>query len=88
MSDTDKPRCGICQQPMPEGEEMFKFHGYSGGCPTPPVHPRQAEILKNNYRVFQRRAREAACPKWRAENMTNAMEAARDYLAITGKVLG
>ena len=22
---------------MPPGEEMFKFHGYSGPCPKPPI---------------------------------------------------
>jgi hypothetical protein len=22
---------------MPEGEQMFKFHGYSGPCPKPPL---------------------------------------------------
>lgn len=22
---------------MPTGEEMFKFHGYSGNCPKPPL---------------------------------------------------
>lgn len=22
---------------MPEGEEMFKFHGFSGPCPKPPL---------------------------------------------------
>jgi hypothetical protein len=26
--------CEICGEPMPPGEEMFKFHGYSGPCPT------------------------------------------------------
>jgi len=25
--------CDICGEPMPNGEEMFKFHGYSGPCP-------------------------------------------------------
>jgi hypothetical protein len=25
--------CEICGDPMPQGEEMFKFHGYSGPCP-------------------------------------------------------
>lgn len=25
--------CVLCRKPMPEGEEMFKFHGYSGPCP-------------------------------------------------------
>lgn len=34
-----KPVCELCGFPMPEGEEMFKFHGYSGGCPVP--HERQ-----------------------------------------------
>jgi hypothetical protein len=32
--------CGLCGEPMPPGEEMFKFHGYSGPCPTKPEpHP-------------------------------------------------
>lgn len=26
--------CGLCGEPMPPGEEMFKYHGYSGPCPT------------------------------------------------------
>lgn len=30
-------KCTICGEPMPEGEEMFKFHGYSGNCPKPPL---------------------------------------------------
>ena len=29
--------CEICGEPMPAGEEMFKFHGYSGDCPKPPL---------------------------------------------------
>lgn len=28
--------CELCGEPMPPGEEMFKFHGYSGPCPKPP----------------------------------------------------
>ena len=32
--------CEICGEPMPEGEEMFKFHGYSGPCPKPSL-PRE-----------------------------------------------
>ena len=29
---------------MPVGEEMFKFHGYSGSCPKPPLSkPQQKE---------------------------------------------
>lgn len=30
-----KAKCEICGELMPPGEEMFKFHGYSGGCPKP-----------------------------------------------------
>lgn len=29
--------CTVCGEPMPPGEEMFKFHGYSGDCPKPPL---------------------------------------------------
>lgn len=31
---------------MPVGEEMFKFHGYSGHCPNPPLpKPEPKNIL-------------------------------------------
>jgi len=30
-------KCAICGEPLPEGEEMFKFHGYSGPCPKLPL---------------------------------------------------
>lgn len=29
--------CSLCGEPMPAGEEMFTFHGYSGPCPKPPL---------------------------------------------------
>lgn len=29
--------CELCGEPMPPGEEMFKYHGYSGACPKPPL---------------------------------------------------
>lgn len=35
--------CELCGAPMPEGEEMFKFHGYSGACPRPPL-PRPLKV--------------------------------------------
>jgi hypothetical protein len=28
-----QPNCELCGEPMPAGEEMFKYHGYSGPCP-------------------------------------------------------
>lgn len=36
------PDCEICGEPMPEGESMFKFHGFSGPCPKPPLPKRTA----------------------------------------------
>lgn len=33
---TETATCGICGEPMPPGEEMFNYHGYSGPCPKPP----------------------------------------------------
>lgn len=38
---TSKPNkaekmCELCGEPMPAGEEMFKYHGYSGPCPVKP----------------------------------------------------
>jgi hypothetical protein len=29
--------CTLCGEPMPVGEEMFQFHGYSGNCTKPPL---------------------------------------------------
>ncbi len=45
MTETAHPLCELCGNPMPPGEEMFKFHGYSGPCPetTPAALARRAE---------------------------------------------
>jgi len=59
----DLPKCAICGEPMPQGEEMFKFHGYSGPCPKPPMKKEEewnrldkikadVSILKNAYQNF------------------------------------
>lgn len=32
---TEQPKCELCGEPMPKGEEVFRYHGYSGPCPTP-----------------------------------------------------
>lgn len=40
---TYQPVCDLCGEPMPPGEEMFKYHGYSGPCPKPPK-PKPAPI--------------------------------------------
>ena len=33
----EKYLCEICGEPMPENEQMFKYHGYSSKCPKPPL---------------------------------------------------
>ncbi len=38
-SGAARERCELCGEPMPAGEEMFKFHGYSGPCPKSPETP-------------------------------------------------
>lgn len=39
------PTCSLCGKPMPPGEEMFKFHGYSGPCPKPtPKEPAPSPV--------------------------------------------
>lgn len=30
-------KCELCGEPMPPGEEGFRYHGYSGPCPKPPL---------------------------------------------------
>lgn len=38
--------CNICGEPMPENEQMFMFHGYSGPCPKPPLlQPHQQRVV-------------------------------------------
>jgi hypothetical protein len=36
-------KCELCGEPMPPGEMMFKYHGYSCPCPKPPL-PRDRGI--------------------------------------------
>ena len=42
-SEAGKTLCGLCGHPVPPGEEMFKFHGYSGPCPATPEEAKQQE---------------------------------------------
>lgn len=54
MAMTDKPLCTICGEPMPEGFEMFKFHGADGNdCPKPPLIKR--EIILAEYAMRENR---------------------------------
>lgn len=48
----DQPKCAICGEPMPEGEEMFKYHGYSGKCPAPPLPLALTDAEKLTTRIY------------------------------------
>ena len=37
-------KCELCGEPMPTGEEVFKYHGYSGPCPKPPLPRPETEL--------------------------------------------
>lgn len=43
--ETIMGNCALCGEPMPAGEEMFNYHGYSGPCPKPPL-PRDPRDVK------------------------------------------
>lgn len=39
MNEQQVAKCELCGEPMPPGEQMFKFHGYSGPCPRQHIIP-------------------------------------------------
>ena len=45
MDSTEKAVCELCGQPMPKGEEMFRYHGYSGPRPPKPKAEEEARIV-------------------------------------------
>jgi hypothetical protein len=55
--------CQICGEPMPAGEQMFKFHGLSGPCPKPPLpKPTPEDRAKTAYDTFRGGFDASACP--------------------------
>jgi hypothetical protein len=48
----EKATCGLCGEPMPEGETVFKYHGYSGPCPKPPLpQPKTEAVIEYVHRT-------------------------------------
>lgn len=45
MTQPERPRCQLCGEPMPPGEEMFFYHGHSGPCPKPPLPRPKVEAV-------------------------------------------
>lgn len=78
MSET-KAICTICGEPMPDGEQMFKFHGYSGDCPKPPL-PKppsvEADLLAALKLARAYLDVSLGSPSWKGENPYPVIDAA------------
>lgn len=48
----EQATCGICGEPMPPGEEMFKYHGYSGPCPAPALPAALSDSERLTTRIY------------------------------------
>ena len=79
----EKAICEICGNEMPEGEEMFKFHGYSCDCPPSKAMEeakRKEEDFSKDFdsktkeRITQQIYEAATCyalanPKWKSNGV-------------------
>lgn len=45
-------RCELCGELMPPSESMFKYHGYSGPCPKPPLPAQPPDLLDALHAIF------------------------------------
>lgn len=50
----EQAKCGLCGEPMPAGEEMFQYHGYSGPCPAKATEPIPDPKLQQHWEEFVR----------------------------------
>lgn len=92
---SEQPLCEICGEPMPESEQMFKYHGASGPCPKPPL-PRAPHCHRSLPARRGGRAKDqcsCGCDVWRANPMNDTASAApsereqfeRHVTAYTGR---
>lgn len=62
MAESDtRPTCTLCGEPMPAGEEMFKYHGYSGPCPKPPLREAPIPLEQSDARFIDKLGFAAFC---------------------------
>ena len=50
--------CQLCGEPMPKGEEMFNYHGYSGPCPKPPKPKKKTSAIDAAYKFLAKLKRD------------------------------
>jgi len=51
---SEQPKCKLCGEPMPEGEEMFITHGFSGPCPAKPRPAHQLRVVSEKEELDSR----------------------------------
>ncbi|MBB4192829.1 hypothetical protein [Rhizobium aethiopicum] len=52
--------CELCGHPMAPGEEMFKFHGYSGPCPEEPSEEHLKAVAEKRFSEWLNEGHELA----------------------------
>ena len=77
-----QPLCKLCGEPMPEGEEMFKYHGFSGPCPKPPKPDTSRDTLKNKVAEIIWRAQPA-----QPDGLGKATELAEQIISLVERTL-
>jgi hypothetical protein len=79
-TETEVAVCTLCGEPMPPGEQMFKYHGYSGPCPAPPL-PRKPTELEQALSVLRLIAETEIGGDQPARSQWDMFRLARDFLA-------
>jgi hypothetical protein len=59
QNDSAIARCGLCGEPMPPGEQMFQYHGYSGPCPKPPLPKPRSRVKQGKVADLRDKFRDA-----------------------------
>ena len=78
--------CHLCGEPMPQGEEMFNYHGYSGPCPKPPLpkvvtpQPRSRDMFKFGGLIDAFDTLPNDCTRDDMEALTNQINALRKWV--------
>lgn len=79
MSEAEA-KCKLCGEPMPPGEEMFFYHGYSGPCPKPPL-PKESTDEPQEPDAITKLKEEIAHWKQRAETAELCLDAYKAHHA-------
>ena len=80
---TDIAKCAVCGEPMPPGEQMFKFHGYSGPCPKPAQTPSTARGDLKAAATALYMAGRWDCANLSGDEQARMWEALRDALGLS-----